>query len=183
VSRILRDALGGYAETVRFARRALFAPTQITTATLEPDASGTFLGSSFAFLSPRDWARLGQLHLQDGVWSGARVLPEGWVDTVTRPTPASAGRYGAHWWINRGHPDPGKERDWPSLPHEVYLAWGHSGQYVMIDPTAELVVVRLGLAQVDEPPLHAFEPLVRDVRAAITADRGRPESSAPASRP
>jgi len=172
VSRILRDALGGDLEsTLRFARRALFEPAQIRTAILEFDASGTPLGSSFAFMSARDWARFGLLHLQNGMWDGRRVLPEGWVEYVTTPTPASGSRYGAHWWINRGHPDPSKQREWPSLPAEVYTAWGHSGQYVMIDPTADLVVVRLGLAQRDVSELHGIEPLVHAVREALTGAR------------
>jgi CubicO group peptidase (beta-lactamase class C family) len=137
------------------------------TAFLEPDASGSFIGSSFAFMSARDWARFGQLHLQRGIWEGARVLPEGWVAYVTTPTPASRGRYGAHWWLNAGDPDDPDARMWPSLPREIYAARGHSGQYVVVDPTTRLVVVRLGLSQGDADALHGIEALVREVRDAL----------------
>jgi len=168
LARILRDAFGrDLAALVRFARDALFAPAQLHTAFIEPDASGSFIGSSFAFMSARDWARFGQLHLQHGSWQGARVLPEAWVDYVTTPTPAARGRYGAHWWLNAGDPDDPTQRRWPSLPREIYAACGHGGQYVVVDPTADLVVVRLGLAQEDDDALSGIEPLVRSVRDAL----------------
>lgn len=168
LARILRDAFGGdLGAMVRFARRELFAPADMRTAFLEPDASGSFIGSSFAFMSARDWARFGQLHLQQGVWEGERVLPEGWVAYVTTPAPASRGRYGAHWWLNAGDPDDPDARMWPSLPREIYAARGHSGQYVAVDPTTRLVVVRLGLAHGDADALHGIEALVREVRDVL----------------
>jgi len=168
LARILRDAFqGDLGRMVRWSRARLFEPAAMRTAFCEPDASGSFVASSFCFLSARDWARFGQLHLQEGAWDGERVLPGGWVDYVTTPTPASAGRYGAHWWLNAGDPADPTQRMWPSLPREVYAARGHSGQYVVVDPTAELVVVRLGLAQAEGDALHGVERLVRAVRDAL----------------
>jgi len=168
LARVLRDAFeGDLARMVRWARARLFEPADMRTALCEPDASGSFVASSFCFMSARDWARFGQLHLQGGVWSGARVLPAGWVEYATTPTPASEGRYGAHWWLNAGDPEDPAQRMWPSLPREVYAARGHSGQYVVVDPTADLVVVRLGLAQGGGDALHGAERLVREVREAL----------------
>lgn len=168
LARLLRQALGGeLVQVVRFARTRLFEPADMHTAFFEPDASGSFVGSSFVFASPRDWARFGQLHLQDGIWEGRRVLPEGWVDYVTTPTPgAPEGSYGAHWWLNAGDREHPEQRTWPRLPREVHAARGHSGQAVVVDPTAELVVVRLGLDHPGaEPGIEALVAALRDALA------------------
>ena len=96
--------------------------------TLEPDASGSIIGSSFVYATARDWARLGQLYLQDGVWNGERLLPEGWTDYVKTPASASDGQYGAQFWLNREGDDgraqffPGVDRD--QFHIEVELAPG-----------------------------------------------------------
>lgn len=174
LARALRHALGGeLADSVRFARERLFEPTGMHGAFFEADASGSFVGSSFAFAPARDWARFGELHLRDGVWGGRRVLPEGWVARVTRPTPqAPEGGYGAHWWLNAGDPDAPARRMWPSLPRDTYAARGHSGQYVVVVPSAELVVVRLGLSQADGDALHGIEPLVAALLAALAPPQG-----------
>jgi CubicO group peptidase (beta-lactamase class C family) len=151
VARLVRDAFGGdLAALLRFARERLFDPAGITSAVLEPDASGTFIGSSFAFMTARDWARFGELFRRDGVWNGRRLLPEGWVRYATTPTPeAPLGQYGAHWWLNAGAPGAPERRPWPALPAEAYAARGHSGQWVVVVPSARLVVVRLGLTLPD----------------------------------
>jgi CubicO group peptidase (beta-lactamase class C family) len=165
VSRLIRDLFDRDLERlVRYSRERLFDPVDMTSAFFEPDASGSFIGSSFVFASARDWARFGQLHLQDGVWAGRRVLPEGWVEYVTTPTPAAPdGTYGAHWWLNAGDPGESSQRMWPSLPRETYAARGHSGQYVVVVPSAQLVLVRLGLGHTDDDRLNGIEVLVRQV--------------------
>jgi len=163
VARLLREALGNDLEAlVAWSRATLFDPLGMRSAYAEPDASGTFLGSSLVFATARDWARFGQLHLQDGVWNGRRILPEGWVRYVTTPAPAAPdGRYGAHWWLNAGDPGDPARRMWPELPRDTYAARGMSGQYVVVVPSARLVVVRLGLSQAEGDALHGIEPLVR----------------------
>ena len=114
-------------------------------AVMEPDASGTFVGSSYTFATPRDWARFGLLYLQDGVWQGERILPRGWVKYSTRPTPqAPRGEYGALFWLNAGAPsDPG-DRRWPSAPRDAFAALGFQEQKVIIIPSKKLVLVRFG---------------------------------------
>ena len=97
ISRIVRDAVGGDQENYyRFVRQRLFDPLGMARTTMEADASGTLVGSSFMYSTPRDWARFGQFLMQDGVWNDQRILPEGWVDYMTTPTPAAhQGQYGA----------------------------------------------------------------------------------------
>jgi len=116
-------------------------------ATMEPDASGTFVGSSFMFATARDWARLGQLYLQDGVWEGRRVLPEGWVRFSTTPTAESPGGcYGAHWWLKLQRDVGGETAAAAHIPADAFHAVGHEGQTLTIIPSRRLVVVRLGLS-------------------------------------
>ncbi len=168
VARVLRDLFDGdLGALVRFSRERLFDATDMTSAFFEPDASGSFIGSSFAFATARDWARFGELHLRDGVWDGRRILPPGWVGYVTTPTPAAPGRgYGAHWWLNAGDPTDPSRAAWPAIPREAYAARGHSGQWVVVVPSAELVVVRLGLGQRDVQEDGTGE-LVADLVSAL----------------
>jgi len=172
VARILRDLHGGDLEAqVRFANERLFDAADMTSAFIEPDVTGTFIGSSFAFMTARDWARFGELHRNDGVWNGRRILPEGWVSYVTTPTPKSPQQnYGAHWWLNRGKPENAKDRPWPRMPVDTFAAWGHSGQFVLVIPSAKLVVVRLGLSLPDGDDV-GLEDLVEDVRKALAIER------------
>lgn len=167
LARVLREAVGGdLGNAWEFAFSRLFAPLGMESAVMEPDESGSFVGSSYVFASARDWARFGQLFLQDGVWNGARILPQGWVAYSTTPTPAASdGRYGAHWWLNAGAPDDPARRPWPGLPRDAASAQGHSGQYLLIVPSQALVVVRLGLSHREAD--HGIEALAREVLDAL----------------
>lgn len=180
VARILRDLHGAdLAAQVRFARERLFDPVGMTSAFFEPDVTGTFIGSSFAFMTARDWARFGELHRSDGVWDGRRILPEGWVRYVTTPTPKSPkGNYGAHWWLNAGTPPAAADREWKKLPTDTYAAWGHSGQFVMVVPSAKLVVVRLGLSLPDGDDV-GLEDLVVDAMRALGEEQAIPRNPEP----
>lgn len=102
ISRLIRDTLGDTAYR-QFPRLALFEPLGMDSACLEADASGTLVGSSFLYATARDWAKFGQLYLQDGIWAGKRILPEGWVGYSAAATPESKGRYGAHFWLDIQH--------------------------------------------------------------------------------
>jgi CubicO group peptidase (beta-lactamase class C family) len=146
VSRILRESFeGDQAAHFRFPREVLFDRIGMRSAVIEPDASGSFVGSSFMFATARDWARFGLLFLNDGVWQGERILPEGWVKYSTTPTPeAPQGRYGAHWWLNAGEPNHPGDRSWPDMPADTFAARGFEGQEVVVIPSRELVLVRLG---------------------------------------
>lgn len=150
ISAIIRATLGSDSTYHAFPNDALFERVHMRSAIMEPDPSGTFVGSSFMYATTRDWARFGQLYLQDGVWEGQRILPEGWVEYSTTPAAAAPrGEYGAHWWLNAGAPGDSTRRLWPELSTDVYSATGFQGQYVMIVPAHDLVVVRLGLTADD----------------------------------
>lgn len=112
---------------------------------MEPDAGGTFVGSSYAYATARNWARFGLLYLHDGVWNGERLLPQGWVDYTTTPTKgAKKGEYGAQFWLNAGAPYHPENRMYPDVPTDLFWADGFEGQNVFILPSKQLVVVKLG---------------------------------------
>lgn len=150
-----------------FARETIFTPIGANSVTLEPDASGAFIGSSFVYATARDWARLGQLYLQDGVWNGERLLPEGWSDYVADPASQSDNQYGAQFWLNRDGEDE-RPRYYKALPEEVYVMSGHEGQYVFIIPSKNAVIVRTGMTR-GQPPMQATEPLITAIYNAIGA--------------
>ena len=124
-----------------FPQRALFDKIGIRDAIIETDPYGNFLGQGLAFMPARDWARLGNLYLQDGVWNGERILPEGYVSYASMVAPAwqADGRPqygGAFFWVN-GEGD-------PPLPETAYSMRGAGGQSTTIIPSHDLVVVRIG---------------------------------------
>ncbi|MEO1252895.1 MAG: serine hydrolase [Pseudomonadota bacterium] len=129
-----------------FAREKLFSPIGASSFVLETDASGHFIGSSFAYATARDWARLGALYLNDGVADGTRILPQGWADYVARPTPPSDNQYGAHFWLNLENARTG-ERPFAGLPANAYYMSGHEGQFVMIIPGSNMIIVRTGMTR------------------------------------
>jgi len=146
LSAIVRRSIGD-ADYPSWPRRALFAPLGMQGALMEPDISGTFVASSFMLATARDWARFGQLYLQDGVWDGRRLLPEGWVSFGTTPTPQSPdGIYGAHWWLGLKPELGGGSAAAARLPPDTFFAVGHEAQVLTVIPSRRLVVVRLGLS-------------------------------------
>ncbi|MCP4604201.1 MAG: serine hydrolase [Proteobacteria bacterium] len=147
LSKIIFDTVGGTLnDYYAFAYKELFRKLGMNSTVFEPDATGCFAGGTYLYLSARDFARLGLLWLEDGIWNSERILPEGWMKYSTTPTPhAPMRQYGAQFWLNLGDPDDLAERKWPRLPKDVFSAVGHHGQYVMMVPSKKLIVVRLGV--------------------------------------
>jgi CubicO group peptidase (beta-lactamase class C family) len=129
-----------------FPQRALFDKIGVRTMVIETDPYGDFLTQGYDLAAARDWARLGNLYLQDGVWKGQRILPEGFVKFVSTPAPAWVADdrpiYGGFFWINGDGGLP--------VPKEAYFMAGAGGQYTIIIPSYDLVVVRLGHSKGDE---------------------------------
>src|SRR5262245_175108 len=123
-----------------FPQRALFDKLGIRTMVLETDPYGNFLLQGYELASARDWARLGNLYLQDGVWNGERILPEGYVRFVSTVAPAwkDGGQpyYGGFFWLNTAGA-------WP-VPRDAYYMAGSGTQITLMVPSHDLVVARLG---------------------------------------
>jgi len=142
LSEYIRRILGPD-EYQTFPRTELFDRIGMTGALLETDSSGTYVGSSYMYATARDWAKLGQLYLQDGVWNGEQLLPKGWVEYSLTPAPGSKDeQYGAHFWLDI--PEPYASENNITLPRGTFHAIGHESQFITIVPSHELVVVRLG---------------------------------------
>jgi hypothetical protein len=167
LSRTIRDQVGGTAAaTLAFARKELFDKLGMHHVTLEFDATGTPIGASHMLASARDWARFGLLYLHDGVAGGERILPEGWVDYSAAYTPHSDEYgYAAGFWTNRGNSRGASYRTRRGMPADSFMARGAFGQYVVIVPSLDLVVVRLGMSFERRNDLDSVARLIADVAA------------------
>jgi CubicO group peptidase (beta-lactamase class C family) len=173
VAHVIQQAIGGRAvDLMRFARQELFEPIGMRNVTLEFDAWGNAEGSSQLLASARDWARFGQLYLNDGVAGGKRILPEGWVKYSAAPTPNAWVGQGAGFWTNHGDSLGATYRTERGWPRDAFFAKGTIGQYVIVVPSERLVIVRLGRSPNWPPEADGVFDLVRDVVAA-TGSRGK----------
>lgn len=152
VARIIGDVVCGrsggdpaarQAQMETFLHERLFGPVGMTSATPKFDAAGDFVGSSYVFATARDFAKFGELYRNDGVTAnGEQLLPAGWVDHARRPVShddENGCDYGRHWWM------------WPQIPGSL-ACHGHEGQYIVVAPDRELVVVHLGKTAASAAP-------------------------------
>jgi CubicO group peptidase (beta-lactamase class C family) len=168
LSHIIRTTVGEK-EYHAFPYKALFHKTGMYHTLLEPDASGTFVGSSFVYASARDYARFGLLYLNDGVFNGERIIPEGWVQQTVTPTPANKQKnYGYQFWLNGLDEHDLSKKEFPEAPPDMFYADGYGGQRIYIIPSMQLVAVRMGLNKFDE---HRFLQLL--LKAFKNVDRIR----------
>ena len=155
VMRYLRSRFSSEEAFIGYMHSRLFDPLGIVRPVFEQDLSGTFVGSSYLYATARDFARFGQLYLNDGCVGSERILPEGWVDYTRKPAAASEGRYGSFFWLNRC----GKFTD---VPKDMFYCDGHDGQDIFIFPSHELVVVVLGFSPKPGNVID-FNALLRDI--------------------
>lgn len=143
VSRLVGRVVGGGALGLEaWARAVLFDRIGIRSASPRFDAAGTWIASSYLWMTARDWARFGLLQLRGGQWDGQRVVSEAWVrhQATASGVDEDGDVHGAHWWV---------------LPHPpgTFVAAGHDAQYLRVVPARDLVVVRLGRTPADRSPL------------------------------
>jgi CubicO group peptidase (beta-lactamase class C family) len=147
-------------EYLTFPQRALFDRIGIRRQVLETDPYGNFLMSGYDYGTARNWARLGMLYLQDGMWRGERILPEGWAKFVSTPAPAwKQPVYGGLFWVNG-------DGAW-NIPKTAYYANGAGGQRTFIIPTHDLVVVRMGHHRGDRAGMKALNAALAELMRAV----------------
>ncbi|MGV1037041.1 MAG: serine hydrolase domain-containing protein [Candidatus Nanopelagicales bacterium] len=125
--------------------KAVFQPIGVKSGTFATDTSGTWVGGSYVYASTGDWAKLGQLMLNDGAWNSKQVVPQGWwkfAGTPSLPTGEGNG-YGAQTWIP-AQPKNGECASYPDIPKDTLSMEGHYGQVVAMVPSKKAVIVRLG---------------------------------------
>ena len=139
VARLAGQATNGDLKSFMWER--LFGPLGMKSPIPKFDAAGVFIGSSYCFATAHDFARFGMLYLRGGVWEGRQLLPPGWVDYARTPTFQQAGvtegRYGAHWWLDIAGPG-------------SFSANGYDGQYTVLVPDLDLILVRHGATPLDK---------------------------------
>ena len=164
ISYLIRLAVEkGGEEYLSFPQRALFDKLGIRTMVIETDPFGNFLGQGYVLGSGRDWARLGNLYLQNGIWNGERILPDGYVKFVSTVAPAweADGRpvYGGFFWINGTGMYP--------VPRDAYYMLGAGGQTTLIIPSYDLVVVRMGHSKGEEAGIVSFRKALAILMEAV----------------
>lgn len=172
LSAILFHATGGTLEGMaRFARERLFEPAGMKSALIEPDESGVLVGSSYGYATARDWARFGLLYLNGGMAGGKRLLSRDWVDFVRTPSSNDARPfYNGQFWLNRVEAGGPKGTAFRDLPDDAFMAMGHNGQMVMIIPSRNAVIVRLGWTP--EGQVFDFNRYLTPIVAALTPTTG-----------
>jgi CubicO group peptidase (beta-lactamase class C family) len=145
LSRIIRQTLGER-DYAAFPFTELFYKIGMYHTLLEPDASGTYVGSSYIMATARDFARFGLLYCNDGIWNNERILPEGWVkETTMAPAANNLKNYGYQFWLNGVNKIDTSKRIFPNVPADMFYCDGYGFQDIYIIPSKKLVVVRLGL--------------------------------------
>ncbi|AOS96494.1 6-aminohexanoate-dimer hydrolase [Microbulbifer aggregans] len=158
IARWLHEQLGGDVQaSVDFFQRELLQPLGMAHTVFEVDPSGVFVGSSYIYASARDWARLGQLMLNRGELNGQRLLTEEWVQRAATPNASdNEPRYGYQFWLNSGS----DALRYPELPADTYFMQGNRKQVVMISPSTNTVIVRLGWSSGSYPVGENFAELL-----------------------
>lgn len=151
-----------------YSKNEVFAPIGVTAATFATDTDGTWVGGSYIYASVGDWAKIGQLMLNDGAWEGKQVIPRGWWAFAGTPSmPDGEGHaYGAQTWIP-GQPVGGECNAYPGVPADALTMEGHYGQLVAMVPSKQAVIVRMGW-NIDSSNFNSCQ-LISDVLSTLPA--------------
>ena len=153
LSRIVRQTVGN-SNYYSIIYDSLFHKLGMYSAVIEPDASGTMVGSSYVFATARDWARFGLLYYNNGIVNGQQLFTGDWVKQTITPFAADKlQHYGYQFWLNGFNKEMPSQRKFPAAPADMFYADGYAGQYVFIIPSKKLVIVRLGFKNFDENKL------------------------------
>ncbi|PCI46992.1 MAG: hypothetical protein COB49_07770 [Alphaproteobacteria bacterium] len=149
--RSLKATIDDTEKMLKFPMENLFLKIGMRRTIAETDWQGNFIMSSQVWTTSRDLARLGILYLNDGLWRGERILPKGWRDYVSTPAPAQPPQfrqdgslspgYGAQFWLYPSR--------FPGMPDDAFSSAGNRGQYMMIIPSRNLVIIRRGYDSAD----------------------------------
>ena len=162
LSKLLRNQLESHGVNYHgFPKNELFDKIGMSSAVFEVDAAGTFIGSSYIYATPRDFARFGQLYLQKGKWNDEQVLPIDWVEYTQQPAPGSHGKYGSHWSLNLNH------SVYPGLPEDVLHLGGNDGQMIVVIPSKNAVIVRMGITRYPATLEDDLYPLIQKIYEAL----------------
>jgi CubicO group peptidase (beta-lactamase class C family) len=162
LSRIIRKTVGEEAYS-GFPYQSLFHKINAYSFLLEPDASGTYIGSSYSYATARDFARFGLLYYNNGKWNGEQILPDNWLaQSITPAATDKRKHYGYQFWINGLNKNEPATKWYPDVPDDMFFCDGYGGQGIYIIPSKKLVVVRLGLQVIDE------NKFLKEVIAAIS---------------
>lgn len=150
ISGIIKRQFEEYQSYLDFPHSALFSKLGMDAPIMETDEAGNYIMSSYMWATARDWAKLGQLYLDRGKWKGEQLIDSSYMQWSTEPASCSD-VYGAQVWLNL------EQEKFPDAPKDMYWFGGYNGQYVIIIPSEELIVVRLG--QNKEAPFDMAEVL------------------------
>jgi CubicO group peptidase (beta-lactamase class C family) len=157
LSGILRKQFKTHQEYLDFWYSALIDKIGMNSMVIETDMAGNYVGSSYGWATTRDWSKFGLLYLHKGNWNGEQIFNESWEKYTSTPTNRSEERYGGHFWLNAG----GSFRD---VPRDMYYCSGFQGQMVVIIPSLDLVVVRMGLK---EDPEFDFNGMLKGIIESV----------------
>ena len=163
----MKRAIGDPQAYLEFPRKALLDRIGMRNTLVSTDRFGDFILSSQVYTNARDLARFGLLYLNGGVWNGERLLSEEWIEFVRTPAPATretGNEYGGQWWLV---PD-----DREDVPKDAYSTAGNRGQYVVVAPSHDLVIVRRGL-DYGEQGFDQWDLLREVLKAFPAAERGQ----------
>jgi CubicO group peptidase (beta-lactamase class C family) len=156
LSYLVREKTGSEKAYYQLVREELFLPLGMHSAMIEVDQSGTMVGSSYGWATVRDWARFGQLYLNNGQVDGFQLLPGNWVNFSREVANGSEGTYGAQIWL--------QSDDATNAPEDVFMFRGFQDQRIVMIPSRQCVMVRLGKNKDKTFPLDTF---IEEVLAAL----------------
>lgn len=161
ISGVLRSQFKTHQEYLDFPYTQLIDRIGMNSMLFETDMEGNYVGSSYAWATARDWAKLGLLYLHKGNWNGTQIFNDSWADYTALPTKESKNEYGAQFWTNT-------DGYIPDAPKDMYYADGYHGQRIFIIPSRDLVIVRTGLTQKKRTESYkTMNSLIKDILGAI----------------